>query len=242
MPSVITLDNWIDADRRLYRTKRHSTSAGMVGIKDALEKGVTGIIKEVSDENKEAIFYMLCFCISVPQSKAVKVDEAVQLLKVHKFYENPLTIQQIIEILRTRARFQNRKAAYLAKAREIFLGTGKYTLFWETLKVDFKEWPHKSFAEKKSVRAFIEQKFDGMGMKESSHFLRNIGMPGLAILDVHIFNGLKDRGLIAENLVLTKAIYPDIEDIMLDYAAKVGISLEELDLLLWSERTGYVYK
>ena len=81
-----------------------------------------------------------------------------------------------------------------------------------------------------------------MGMKEAGHFLRNIGMSGLAILDVHIINGLRKRKLIPPEKTLTNSSYCDIEDTMKDYAEQVGISLDELDLLLWSQKTGFVFK
>jgi len=34
----------------------------------------------------------------------------------------------------------------------------------------------------------------------------------------------------------------DYVEKMKDYAEMVGISLDELDLLLWSQKTGYVFK
>lgn len=236
--SVVTLENWIEADRRIYNSKLYSSPAGMVGIRDALEKGVTGIINQVNDASREDIFYMLCFCISVPQSKAVKVDEAINTLRKMNFYSNSLTESELIDILKSKARFHNRKSSYLLDAKKIFLDDD----FWDILQNNFLEWPNKKLDEKRKFRDFIVQTFRGIGLKESSHILRNIGMFGLAILDVHILNELRNRGLIQEKIWLTRSNYCDIEDIMLEYAGQVGISLEELDLLFWSNKTGFVFK
>lgn len=235
---TVTLENWIDADRRIFQQKKSSSSAGMVGIKNALEDGVTGIIKEVSEDSRKDIFYMLCFCISVPQSRAISVDKAVTILRDRKFYENGLSVEELTSVLLAKARFQNRKANYLSGAREIFLDTK----FWEELNQIFKSWPSKPLSDKRSVRTRFDRLFKGLGLKEISHWLRNIGMPGLAIIDIHVLRALKERNLVSEESVLTKTNYCCIEDVMIQYATAVGISLEELDLLFWSESTGFVFK
>ena len=93
------------------------------------------------------------------------------------------------------------------------------------------------------TRRILIKIVSGMGMKLSGHFMRNVGMPGLAILDVHVIDGLKKRGVIdLEKLGPSQAEYLQIEEKMKGYAKQVGITLDELDLLLWSQKTGYVFK
>ncbi|MEM2114984.1 MAG: hypothetical protein QXS12_05970 [Candidatus Caldarchaeum sp.] len=83
----------------------------------------------------------------------------------------------------------------------------------------------------------------GMGMKEASHFLRNIGFDGLAILDRHILR------YIAANGIINKIEYPysygrylDYERKFVNHAEKIGLTPAELDLLIWASATGRVVK
>jgi N-glycosylase/DNA lyase len=77
----------------------------------------------------------------------------------------------------------------------------------------------------------------GLGMKESSHFLRNIGHgDDLAILDVRILRKLQEFGVIkAVRETLTPGQYISIEEKMRQWAKEIDIPLGELDLLLWTE-------
>jgi N-glycosylase/DNA lyase len=235
MSVTLTLDHWIAADRRVFKRKKSD-------IESAL-KGDTGIVDGVTEENREDIFYMLMFCLCVPQSKAIKAEEAIEILRARKFYHESLSLAQIIKILTGKVRFQSVKAARLVRAKATF----KETDFWEELSSRYLFYSTISDDAKESalhsVRNFLMDRISGMGMKLSSHFMRNIGMGGLAILDVHIMSGLKKRGVIW-NDKLGPAIneYLEIEQKMKDYAEAVGISLDQLDLLLWSQKTGYVFK
>jgi N-glycosylase/DNA lyase len=86
----------------------------------------------------------------------------------------------------------------------------------------------------------------GIGLKEASHFIRNIGFDyenQLAILDRHILKNLKEFGVINEiPKTLTSKKYLEIENRMKKFAERIDISLYELDLLLWSKETGIIFK
>jgi N-glycosylase/DNA lyase len=83
----------------------------------------------------------------------------------------------------------------------------------------------------------------GIGYKESSHFLRNTGYFGYAILDKHILRSLNELGVIeSPKPPTTKKKYLEIEHLMQDFAAQINIDLDELDLLLWSNKTGEILK
>ena len=81
-------------------------------------------------------------------------------------------------------------------------------------------------------------------MKESSHFLRNIGRSfDLAILDRHILNGLNELGIIDEiPTTLLRKKYLEIEKNMQTFSNKIGIPMAELDFLLWFRKTGEIIK
>jgi len=120
----------------------------------------------------------------------------------------------------------------------------------------------ESFHDPLERRDFFARNKDikGIGYKESSHFLRNIGYGGYAILDKHILNTLSELGVIAspkppgtrDRYIAvedaspkppgTRDRYIAVEDSLRHFAGEIGIPMDELDLLLWSEKTGEVLK
>ena len=83
----------------------------------------------------------------------------------------------------------------------------------------------------------------GLGYKEASHFLRNVGFKGYGILDKHIVRCLAELGVIdSAKPPTTRTRYLETEGRMKDFARDVGMDFDELDLALWSMRTGRVLK
>ncbi len=88
-----------------------------------------------------------------------------------------------------------------------------------------------------------EKRIKGLGYKESSHFLRNIGLMGHAILDKHVLRCLADLEVVESSKPpSTRARYLEIEERLKGVARDVGIDFDELDLVLWSMKTGEVLK
>ena len=88
-----------------------------------------------------------------------------------------------------------------------------------------------------------EPRIKGLGYKEASHFLRNIGFKGYGILDKHIVRCLAELGLIdSAKPPTSRKRYVEIEARMRHFAGEAGIDFDELDLLLWSIKTGEVLK
>jgi N-glycosylase/DNA lyase len=88
-----------------------------------------------------------------------------------------------------------------------------------------------------------EKRIKGLGYKESSHFLRNIGIRGYAILDKHVMSCLHDLQIV-ENAKppATRARYLEVEEKLKLVARDLKIDFDELDLVLWSMKTGEVLK
>ena len=84
----------------------------------------------------------------------------------------------------------------------------------------------------------------GIGYKEASHFLRNIGLgEDLAILDRHILKNLKLLGVIEKiPKSLSRKKYFEIEGKMYEFAKEIQIPIGCLDLLLWYKQTGEIFK
>lgn len=83
----------------------------------------------------------------------------------------------------------------------------------------------------------------GLGYKEASHFLRNIGLRGYAILDKHILRSLAELGIVeSAEPPSTRARYLETEERLRRFARDVRIDFDELDLVLWSMKTGEILK
>lgn len=88
-----------------------------------------------------------------------------------------------------------------------------------------------------------EKRIKGLGYKESSHFLRNIGIRGHAILDKHVMSCLQDLQVVeTAKPPTTRGRYLEVEEKLKSFAHDIKIDFDELDLVLWSIKTGEVLK
>ncbi|MEP7235261.1 MAG: DNA lyase [Ignavibacteriota bacterium] len=177
----------------------------------------------------EEYFYELIFCILTPQSKAEHAEAVIAKLKADNFYEVGFDPTEYLRDPRHYIRFHNVKSKRLLNVRRIYPQL------------------HPILLEKKlsptELRAIVMELVSGLGLKESSHFLRNIGVRGLCILDRHILRHLKELKVIGSiPTSLTPKKYYEIERKWLTYSEGVGIPMDELDLLFWSISTGEIRK
>lgn len=83
----------------------------------------------------------------------------------------------------------------------------------------------------------------GLGYKEASHFLRNVGFRGYAILDKHILARLAEFEVIENpKPPSSKKRYVELEGKMKLFSESIDIDFDELDLLLWYTKTGVILK
>ena len=92
------------------------------------------------------------------------------------------------------------------------------------------------------ARKWLADSIKGLGYKESSHFLRNIGYLDLAILDFHILDVLERHRCITKPKALTRKRYVEVESVLRELSERIGLALGELDLYLWYSETGKVLK
>ena len=85
------------------------------------------------------------------------------------------------------------------------------------------------------ARKFFVKQISGIGIKEASHFLRNIGYSNsLAIIDVHVLAFLKEFLLVdIENQSLTLQQYVKIEKILKNFVEHHNLDLGLFDLAVW---------
>ncbi len=88
-----------------------------------------------------------------------------------------------------------------------------------------------------------EKGIKGLGYKEASHYLRNIGFKGYAILDKHVLNCLAELKIIDDpKPPNSRSKYLMVEEKLRNLTDLTGIDFEELDLVLWSMKTGVILK
>jgi N-glycosylase/DNA lyase len=88
-----------------------------------------------------------------------------------------------------------------------------------------------------------EKGIKGLGYKEASHFLRNIGFKGYAILDKHVLRSMAELEIIDDpKPPNTRVKYLTLEDKLRAFAAAAEIDFDEMDLVLWSIKTGKILK
>ena len=94
------------------------------------------------------------------------------------------------------------------------------------------------------ARTWLVKNIKGLGMKEASHFLRNIGFfEEIAILDRHILKNLKKSGAIKSvPKTLSAKKYLELEKQMQGFSEKTGIPMQDLDLFFWAQETGEIFK
>jgi len=179
------------------------------------------------------IFYELIFCLLTPQSKAKLCWQCVENLKNKNLLckgKKKLILKELNKV-----RFKNKKTEYIISAINTFLKNGK------VYNIKSKISKFKNVYE---IREWLVKNVKGLGYKEASHFLRNIGIgKDFAILDRHILKNLKLFGVIGKIPdSLTKKKYYEIEKKMKNFSKNVKIPISHLDLLLWFKETGEIFK
>ncbi len=188
--------------------------------------------KQALERTEEEVFAELCFCLLTPQSSAKTCWEAVQRLREKGLLlkGSPKELEPILNTVR----FNDSKAKYIVQARTTFSNDNGLRLKTQLT----------SFYNPFELREWLVKNVKGLGYKEASHFLRNIGLgEEFAILDRHILRNLAQLNVIPEiPTSLTKKRYLDIEEKVRRFSKEIGIPMAHLDLLLWSKETGWIFK
>jgi len=111
--------------------------------------------------------------------------------------------------------------------------------------VEARQWIHNLrglFAfDDFAARGWLARNVKGLGMKESSHYLRNVGFTHVAILDRHVLSLLEEDGIVRPT-TLTPKKYVKIESHLANMCTKTKLSQAALDLYLFYMKTGKILK
>lgn len=172
--------------------------------------------------SRDDLFLELCYCLCTPLSKAERVYEIITKDNKHILMSHDQ--RDVAGFLKGNCRFHRNKSKYIVDARE----------FVKRMKLP---------KDPLEAREYFVKNVKGLGYKEASHFLRNIGYRGLAILDGHVLSMLHKFGAIrTSERPTSRKRYLELEERTKAFAKKVKIDIDELDLLFWSMGTGKVLK
>ncbi len=204
-------------------------------LKETYEKHIDEIkfrLNEFQDirtrNNPELYFYEFCFCILTPQSNVKNAILVQRKLIELDFLNSKFNPIEILYDKENYIRFHNVKSKRLLAAIDFF-----------PILLDILANSGSKFEK----RILIKNNFNGIGMKESSHFLRNIGYKNLAILDRHILRHLQKCNIIDKiNLPSSEKKYLEIEKKFSEFCDAINISIDIMDFLFFSNSTGRVLK
>ncbi len=188
--------------------------------------------KSFKNKSQDSWFAELCFCILTANSKAITAKAIQDELGEKGFLTySESKVAKIIK--KNKHRFHNNKAKYIVGARE-----------FKAIKNDVQKIIVKDdFEHQVLAREYIVKNIKGLGYKEASHFLRNVGYFNLAILDRHILNLMVDNKVLKEKSeTLTKKIYFDVEKKFFALAKSMKMSPAKLDFYMWCLKSGEIIK
>lgn len=192
-------------------------------VREAIERRLEEF-RKAGRGGEERWFSELCFCILTANYTAHGGIRIQEELGAEGFCNLPHP-ELVARLKELGHRFYNMRGKFIVEARA---------------KKVKRELAGKG---QKEMREWLVENVKGLGWKEASHFLRNLGYFDLAIIDRHIISILQKYGYIKEvPKALGKKRYLEIEGILDGIAKKAGMSQGELDLYLWYLKTGKVLK
>lgn len=206
-------------DELIRTIQRLTHSAVRTTVQQRIQQ-FTAIDKNSPDE----LYKELCYCILTANFSAERSMHIHSNLKDCFSTDTKETLSK--KLKDAGYRFPNTRAAFIVEA-----ATQK-----DQLPTMIQALPHEQ------RRIWLVDTIKGLGYKEASHFLRNIGFEHYAIIDSHILELLERYHLIRRPRTLTKKTYLKIETRLRTLGRQTHLSLAELDLYLWYLQTGKILK
>ncbi len=183
---------------------------------------IANFLERTKSKNKDYRLGELFFCICTPQSKAKYAREFIDRLKKEDRLWK-VTLDELRNDYLKNIRFNERKAEYIIKVRGMF----------PDINIRLDTLP------KNQLREWLYENVLGFGLKESAHFMRNVGIHDVGIIDVHVQNFLKKMGMFdGEVGKISKKSYAELEGKFFELSHLAGIPPPELDIIIWLHQSG----
>ncbi len=204
----------------LYRVKELLSSDTATLIERRVQD-----FRRTGDSSDLIIFSELSFCVLTANTSAdlgIRMQEAIPPEGFAHWEENVLRDA----LRRSGYRFYNTRSSFIVENRWI-IPRLRELLIW---------------ADHFELREYLARNLRGIGYKEASHFLRNVGIFDFAILDRHILKILSKYFHVEVPKTLSRKKYLEIEKLYISFSEKVGLQPGVLDLYLWRIDTNTVMK
>ena len=189
------------------------------------------VLRNTEINFNERIFEELSFCLLTANTSAAMAMKAID-------YARPVLSNGSFEDIQTKLinagyRYPNKRAEYIYENREKI--KNEYDFDFSKI-FNFYDNPIE-------LREFFVNYIKGFGYKEASHFLRNIGFFGLTILDKHILRTMHEYGYLDDiPKSLNKKRYLETEKKFIRFSNDAGINVDDMDIVLWSMKSGNIMK
>lgn len=185
----------------------------------------------VEERRPEEIWRQKVFCVLSSQFDAGKAAAiADKILQLVPFFDYSLSIRKIED-----ACFQLLSSGPIGyrfpkvRARQISLCWFPFS----QIKDEYHDFI-RSFGSEEAARNQVADTFPGIGLKQASMLLRNIGASkNLAVIDAHVLFYLKACHK-WEAHQLTPKLYLKAENILREDASRYGLDLNVFDVIVWS--------
>lgn len=138
--------------------------------------------------------------------------------------QNIYQAQLLTCLQRVGYRFPVSRSSHIAETAQRIYGTKR------TLRTLLLEYSDPMAARRHLISLCL-----GLGPKQASLFLRNIGYKDFAVLDRHLLSYLRFMRLIDENIYTASSLvkYERLEQLAEENALRLSLSLAEFDLAVW---------
>jgi N-glycosylase/DNA lyase len=173
------------------------------------------------------IWTELVFCIVSSQERTTRARLAANLIggrmSEHKILTGFGSVEEILAETQVRLRFHNRKIEHICASWERFQSNSLELLD-----------PERHFTCESDARDFVMSEFSGLGPKQASMFLRNIGYGNsLAVIDSHVAWTVEVVFGIPDGNKNWKK-YLETEQALRYFADGIDLTVAALDVILWS--------
>jgi len=195
--------------------------------------------RELRGSSEERKFKELVFVILSSQTQAEKAWDACEILE-RKDLLMEGSVEEISQVLEEEGvSYPENKSKFIVSNRDK-LSQPTLQNPEKSLKINQKIKEE----DLQNTRKWFAENIEGISWKGASHFLRNIGYGnGFAIISGHISMQMHELGLTkSPDPPKNKKEYFEREKELQKLAEDLDIDIKALDLVLWSAKTGNVFK
>ena len=204
----------------------HNERSG--AIRQRLEE-FEGVLRRGSDAE---IWEEMVFCFFTGGCSARMGLRSIEAVRPHLAEGNWETLRDALSGVH---RYPNARSRYVVESREFLENSICFRIRAKLESFDCHLERRDWLVKEKGIK--------GLGYKEASHFLRNIGYKGYAILDKHVLRCLAELKIIDDpKPPNTRSKYLRVEEKLKTLTDGIGIDFDEMDLVLWSMKTGEILK